>query len=110
MIAGLVVLHEGYNSGVNLAKAVNFAIPQWLRVISNKVPCTCFRHNLTIDVKQIYLKWQDIDSIEEENPFKAILEKKWKDFFYESKGETLVVVRLGLWKKKDLKRLGLTLK
>jgi len=53
MIAGPGVLHEGYNLGENLAEAVNFAIPEWLGMISNIIPCTCFKYNLTIDVKQI---------------------------------------------------------
>jgi len=59
MIAGPGVLHEGYNSGENLAEAVNFAFPQWLRIISNVIPCTCFKYNLAIDVKQLYLTWHD---------------------------------------------------
>jgi len=66
MIAGPGVLHEGYNSGENLADAVNFAFPQWLRIISNVIPCTCFKYNLAIDVKQLYLTWQDVASEEQD--------------------------------------------
>ena len=44
--------HSGFNSGYNIAEAVNFALPDWLKVAEKAQSCKCTRDSVNINMTQ----------------------------------------------------------
>jgi hypothetical protein len=42
--------HSGFNSGFNIAEAVNFAIQPWLKIADKAKACECIRDSVKIDM------------------------------------------------------------
>ena len=50
VIARAAAYHAGFNSGFNIAEAVNFAMPAWLDIADNVSYCKCAKDSVRIDM------------------------------------------------------------
>ena len=50
VIARAAAYHAGFNSGFNIAEAVNFAMPSWLDIADNVSYCKCAKDSVRIDM------------------------------------------------------------
>ena len=50
VVARASAYHAGFNSGFNIAEAVNFALPSWLDVAEKVTSCQCQKDTVKINV------------------------------------------------------------
>jgi len=79
--------HSGFNSGFNIAEAVNFAIEPWLKIANKARACECIRDSVKIDMlnfkQNLYRNCiQGVDGIYQEiilsEETKVELEDAWR--------------------------------
>ena len=51
MISRAAAYHSGFNAGYNIAEAVNFALPAWIKAGEKAKSCQCSRDSVRIDMK-----------------------------------------------------------
>ncbi len=51
MISRAAAYHSGFNAGYNIAEAVNFALPAWVKVAEEAKSCQCMRDSVRIDMR-----------------------------------------------------------
>lgn len=51
MISRAAAYHSGFNAGYNIAEAVNFALPSWVKVAEMAKHCQCSRDSVRIDMR-----------------------------------------------------------
>ena len=68
IISRAAAYHSGFNSGFNVAEAVNFALPSWITIAEKAKSCTCSRDSVVInmDIFKRVLAGEDIQSIQKE--------------------------------------------
>ena len=47
--------HSGFNSGFNIAEAVNFALTPWISLAHKAKPCLCIHDSVRLDISQFKL-------------------------------------------------------
>jgi len=50
VVARASAYHAGFNSGFNIAEAVNFALPKWMDVAEKVTSCLCQKDSVKINV------------------------------------------------------------
>jgi len=53
-MTGPGVLHQGFNSGENIAQEVNFAVIDWLQILPHVHPCNWVSFNVRLSVTEIF--------------------------------------------------------
>lgn len=51
VISRAAAYHAGFNSGFNIAEAINFALQGWLAVAEKAVPCKCVKDSVSINIE-----------------------------------------------------------
>ena len=51
VISRAAAYHSGFNAGYNIAEAVNFALPDWIKVADKAKSCQCVRDSVRIDMQ-----------------------------------------------------------
>lgn len=51
VISRAAAYHSGFNAGYNIAEAVNFALPEWIKVAEKAKSCQCVRDSVRIDLR-----------------------------------------------------------
>jgi hypothetical protein len=51
VISRAAAYHSGFNAGYNIAEAVNFALPAWVKVGEEAKSCQCTRDSVRIDMR-----------------------------------------------------------
>ena len=67
VIARAAAYHAGFNSGFNIAEAVNFALPSWLDIADNVSYCKCAKDSVRIDMN-LFRKRLRGEPIEDDKP------------------------------------------
>ena len=67
VIARAASYHAGFNSGFNIAEAVNFALPSWLDIADNVSYCKCAKDSVRIDMN-LFRKRLRGEPIEDDKP------------------------------------------
>lgn len=50
IVARASAYHAGFNSGFNIAEAVNFALPSWIDVAKTVTSCKCQKDSVKINI------------------------------------------------------------
>ena len=56
MVSRAAAYHSGFNSGFNLAEAVNFALPRWLNIAQHVKSCKCVGDSVRINMGHFLAK------------------------------------------------------
>lgn len=54
MISRAAAYHSGFNSGFNIAEAVNFGLTDWLDIGNNVNFCRCVNDSVSINMRMLY--------------------------------------------------------